>query len=216
MRLILARHGQTDWNSQFRIQGQSDIPLNSNGIRQAEMLALRLKDEPVDAIFTSPLRRASNTAEAIGQFHKVAVEKLDDLKELDTGELDGLYYPDIKTKYPEFSQVWINDAASARLPGGESLPELQNRVWACIDDIRQKCYDLNVVMVSHFFAISTILCKVFKMSLSDIRRFSLSVSSISVLDFSGEMIKLESFNDTCHLQKDISTIPLLDPSFDGK
>ena len=215
MRFILVRHGQTDWNSQFRVQGQSDIPLNGNGIRQAEALALRLKDELLDAIYTSPLKRASRTAEAIGRFHKVEIQTIDDLKELDTGDLDGFYYPDIKTECPEFSRVWINDAASARLPGGESLPELQNRVWACVEDIRKKCQNLTtVLLVSHFFAISTILCKVFEMSLSDMRRFRMSVSGISALDFSGGMIKLESFNDTCHLQKEISTTSLPDPSFD--
>ena len=79
MRLILVRHGATDWNQQRRIQGLSNLGLNETGRGQAEALAQSLKDVKVDAIYTSPLRRAQETARAIGRFHQVEVVALDGL-----------------------------------------------------------------------------------------------------------------------------------------
>jgi broad specificity phosphatase PhoE len=198
MRLILVRHGETEWNREYRVQGLRDIPLNDFGRVQAEAIATTLKDEAVEAIYTSPLQRALETANSINQFHQVEIIILDGLKELNVGELDGLYSPEMKSKYPDFYQSWKADAASARMPGGESLPELQDRVWASIQSILDKSGKL-VIVVSHFFSLLSLLCKVFDLSLSEFRRFNLMLGSISMLEFSEEKAKLVSFNDTCHL-----------------
>jgi broad specificity phosphatase PhoE len=77
MRLILVRHGETDWNREYRIQGHSDLPLNEFGKAQAEAIALALKDGMVEAIYTSPLCRAFETAKAISQFHQVDITTID-------------------------------------------------------------------------------------------------------------------------------------------
>lgn len=202
MRLILVRHGETEYNHEYRVQGQSDIPLNESGKRQAGLLAQALQHEAVEAIYTSPLQRAAETAEAIDRFHRVPIRKLDGLKELDAGEVDGLYYPDIASKYPEFHRIWVDVADQARLPGGESLPELQARVWDSIQSIVDADHSSTVVVVSHFFALLCLLCKVLDLSLSEFRRMSMTVGSISILDLPespGGKIKLVAFNDTCHL-----------------
>ena len=87
MRLILVRHGETEYNREYRVQGQKDIPLNESGKKQAGLLAQALQHEAVEAIYASPLQRAVETAEAIGRFHQVPIRKLDGLKELDAGEV---------------------------------------------------------------------------------------------------------------------------------
>ena len=102
MKLILVRHGETDWNKQRRVQGLSNLGLNETGRKQADALAQVLRKEKVDAIYASPLRRARETAQAISRFHKVEVVTIDGLKELDVGEVDGMTYEEMKVHHSEF------------------------------------------------------------------------------------------------------------------
>lgn len=200
MQLILIRHGQTDWNKEYRVQGQSNLPLNESGIVQAEAIAQALKDEKVEAIYSSPLSRAFGTAQAVSELHQVEITTITELQEMDVGETDGLYYPDLKTKYPDFFRLWTVDAPQARFPGGETLPELQERCWGAIQNIITKNHKDTIVVASHFFALLTILCKVLGLRLSDFRKLNISVASISKVEFNGNNTKLVSFNETCHLE----------------
>jgi len=88
MQLILVRHGQTNWNKEYRVQGQADLPLNASGKAQAEAIGRALKNETVDAVYSSPLSRAFETAQAIDTFHQAGITTLDGLKELDVGETE--------------------------------------------------------------------------------------------------------------------------------
>ncbi len=199
MRLVLIRHGQTDWNKEYRVQGQADLSLNESGRAQAEAIASFLKDEPVEAIYSSPLARALETARVIERSHQIDTIADDKLRELDVGEVDGLYYPSLKTEYPDFFKAWTIDPASIRWPGGESLPELQERVWDAVQGIISRNHTRSVVITSHFFVLLTLLCKILDLSLSDFRKLNISVASISVVEFVGDKARLVSFNETCHL-----------------
>ncbi len=199
MRLILVRHGQTDWNTEYRAQGQSDVLLNQAGEAQAEAIARALKGAPIEAIYSSPLSRAYQTAQAIGRFHEVNIMTDDRLKELDLGEMDGLYYPSLKTVAPDFFNIWTTDPASVTWPGGETLPELQRRIWDAVLSIISGNCNRCVVIASHFFSLLTLICQVLELNLSEFRRLNLSVASISSLEFVGEKGRLVSLNDTCHL-----------------
>ena len=200
MRLVLVRHGQTDWNKEYRVQGHGGLPLNEIGLAQAEAIAQMLQNEPVEAIYSSPLERAFQTAEAINRFHNIDIKINDNLKELDVGETDGIYYPGMKTSYPDFFKVWADDPAVARWPGGESLPELQTRVWRVVENIvAENCKEL-VVIASHFFALLTLICKILDMDLSNFRKLNLAVASISIIEFYDGKFRLVSFNETFHLK----------------
>jgi len=210
MRLILVRHGATDWNQQRRIQGLSNLGLNETGRKQAEALAQSLKDVKVDAIYTSPLRRAQETARAISRFHQVEVVALDGLKELDVGEVDGLTYEEMRLRHSEFFTKWMSDFTSVRLPGGGTVPELRDQCCAAVQDIvkkqqpgmGEKCDEGEkvVVAVTHFFPIMCIICNTLGLDLSYCRRLRLDVASMCTLDFHPERAVLVSFNDTCHLR----------------
>jgi len=210
MRLILVRHGATDWNQQRRVQGLSNLGLNETGKRQAEALAQALKNERVDAIYTSPLRRAQETARAIARFHKVEVVTLDGLIELDVGEVDGMTYEDMRIHHGEFFTKWMADFTAVRLPGGGTVPELRDQCCAAVKDILgkqrtvagEKCGDEDrvVVAVTHFFPIMCIICDTLGLALTYFRRFRLDVASMCTLDFNPERAVLVSFNDTCHLR----------------
>ena len=131
MKLILVRHGETIWNKEKKIQGITDIGLNEKGIEQAEKLAYSLQKEELDAIITSPLRRAYDTAQAIGKYHDISIKVEEDLQELNAGELEGLTWPELE-RYPEFLAKWKLDNASVPMPKGESHMDVQNRVWPVI------------------------------------------------------------------------------------
>ncbi len=205
MRLVLVRHGETEWNRQRRVQGLSNLALNETGKKQAEALARALSKEKVDAIYSSPLRRAQETARAISRFHRVDVEILDGLKELDVGEVDGMTYEDMKVHHGEFFARWMTDFTSVRLPGGGFIPELRDQCCTAIRDIvkneRQRDRDdRTVVVVTHFFPIMCIICDCMGLDLSHCRRLRVDLASISVLDFEADRTVLVSLNDTCHLR----------------
>ncbi len=208
MRLILVRHGETEWNRQRRVQGLSNLALNETGRRQAEAVARALKNEKVDVIYTSPLRRAKETARAIGRFHKVEVEIRDGLKELDVGDVDGMTYEDMKIHHGEFFTRWMTDFTSVRLPGGGFVPELRDQCCMAIQDIvkkeqRVESDDRVAVVVTHFFPLMCIICNSMGLDLSHCRRLRLDLASISVLDFNTDSTVLVSLNDTCHLREGI-------------
>jgi len=199
MRLILVRHGETSWNKENRVLGHTEIELNEKGRKQAERLALTLRDETVAAIYSSPLRRARETADRIAQFHGLPVVTEDALKEVDAGELDGLTYQEMMERYGDFLKEWIKDDPSLKMPGGESMDELQKRTWPVVEGIVSGHPDGVIILVSHSFAILTIICKAIGLSLSRFRRLRLSIASISILNFGERGTSLLLFNDTCHL-----------------
>ena len=204
MKLILVRHGETAWNRDGVVQGRKDIELSELGRQQAELVALALKEEPIEAIYTSPLKRALDTAQAIARYHQAPLESDARLMELDAGELDGLTYQEMRSNYSEFLKEWARDAGPVKLPGGECLQELQDRAWPCIERLKDRYPKGTVVVVSHNFAILTIICKAMGMKLSDFRRLRLGVAGLTVIDFGERGAVLALLNDTCHLRTEPS------------
>ena len=208
MRIILVRHGETEWNRQRRVQGLGNLELNETGRKQSEALGRALRNEKVNAIYTSPLRRARETACAISRFHNIDLEILDGLKELDVGEVDGMTYEDMKIHHSEFFTRWMTDFTSVRLPGGGYLPELRDQCCTAIQGIVKKEQkvendDRVAVVVTHFFPIMCIICNSVGLDLSHCRRLRVDLASISVLDFNAYSTVLVSLNDTCHLREGI-------------
>ena len=197
MRLILVRHGETTWNKEKKIQGITDVGLSETGIEQAEKLAFSLKGEKLDIIITSPLQRAFDTARAIAKYHDISIKVENDLHELNAGKLEGLTFPDLMLRYPEFLAKWMIDHASVVMPDGESLEEVQNRVWPVIKRISETFQ--NALVVSHSFVIITILCKVQNLNLSHSTKLRISVASKTCLEIENGTAHISCFNDTGHL-----------------
>ncbi len=127
-KLILVRHGETDWNRVDRIQGWLDIPLNEKGRRQAERLAEELAGMKISAIYSSPLKRAFQTAEIIAEKYHLSVQKVSDFKEINQGKWQGLPVSEAKKKYKNLYQRWLTHPLEVVPPGGESLEEVYQRV----------------------------------------------------------------------------------------
>jgi len=136
LKLILVRHGETYWNKDRRVQGgDSDIELNDTGLKQASKLAVFLKNEPITAIVSSPLRRAMATAQVIADYHQLPVEIDEGLKELKVGDLEGVSISGLRTTFSRFLLKWWQDGEATKLPNGESLLELQERSWKVIEGL---------------------------------------------------------------------------------
>ncbi len=198
MRLTLVRHGETRWNKEKRIQGISDIELSDLGVAQADRLSQALQNEEFDRIVTSPLKRAYDTARAISRYHDVPITVEEDLRELNAGEFEGLSFPDIKDRYPDFLDRWMVDHASVRMPRGESLQDVQNRAWPVVQWVTHTAR--NALVVTHSFVIIAILCKVQNLDLSQPNQARISVASRTCLEIENGTGRMIIFNDLDHLQ----------------
>jgi broad specificity phosphatase PhoE len=146
------------------------------------------------------LQRAVETAKTIAKYHdnlEVRIEP--ELRELEVGELEGVPIADLGADFSHFLVQWHDGEGKEKLPGGESLADLQSRVWATAQRIVAE-HQGNVVLVSHYFVILTIISAALGLPPSGIRRFRVSVGSISVLDFKNGVPCLASLGDTCHLK----------------
>lgn len=200
LRILLVRHGETGWNKAGSFQGRTDIGLNQQGRVQAGALGVALRQEPLKAIYSSPLSRAMETARAINRYHKVPLVQYEGLMEMDLGDFEGLLGSDLNKEHPEFLSKWREDAASVRMPNGEALQEVQERAWAVVQEIIETHHEGTVLLCAHNFVIRTILCKILGMPMSDFRRFRLSVGAISVIEKSSGRYSVVCINDTCHLE----------------
>jgi len=196
----LVRHSETDWNHEGRVQGSgSDRELTETGKQQAESIGLRLRQENIQAIYSSPLQRALDTAQAIARHHQVEVQIEPSLSEIDAGELEGVL---IKKRGSYLNQLLARergDESISKLHGGELLTEVQQRAWSTIQRLADKHGDGVIVVVSHYFVILSIICSVLGLSLFEMGRLKLDVGSISTIVFDERGARLALFNDDCHL-----------------
>ena len=193
-RLILVRHGETEHNRNRLTLGRAEIPLNVRGIAQARAVAASFLRPPA-AIYTSPLRRAADTAGAIALATGASVAVEPDLVEMEVGDMEHLAPADLRARYPDFLKQWLSpDAGDARMPGGETLREVQDRAWAAIERIRVAHPDGEVVAVTHNFVILTVVCRAIGLPHASFRALRVEVGSRTVLELSDRGNTLLSLN----------------------
>jgi broad specificity phosphatase PhoE len=166
--LWLIRHGQTDWNVEGRWQGQSDVLLNSAGLAQARLLAGELVGKHFDAIYSSDLQRARQTADILSARLNLSVQIDPRLREIHQGEWEGKLISEVKQRYVQAFSLRVKDPISARAPGGESTLEVANRLRQAADDIAHIYPAGRVVVVSHGLALATLICQANKISLAEV------------------------------------------------
>jgi probable phosphoglycerate mutase len=200
MRLILVRHGETEHNRGNITLGRADVPLNEHGLAQARAAAATFVRAPV-AIYASPLRRALDTAAAIVDATGAPLHVEPALIEMDVGEMEHLGRDELRSRYPEFLRTWLSgDAADARMPGGETLREVQERAWGAVETMRAAHGDGEVVAVSHNFVILTLVCRALELPLAGFRRIRHAVGAISVLEVREGAAAVLKLNDDAHLR----------------
>lgn len=200
MRLILVRHGESEWNRIGRYQGQEDAPLSDLGLRQAEALAKRLASEQFDAIYASPLQRAKRTGQAIAQYHSgVPFIEEPALLEIHHGDWQGLYAADVRERYGEQLDEWRTFPTRAQMPNGESFSNILKRTLNFRERVQREYGDGTVVVSTHDVVIKILIADALGMHMDRINRLWITNASISVVEYSGDLPFLVSLSEACHL-----------------
>ncbi|RPK12592.1 histidine phosphatase family protein [Priestia endophytica] len=196
--LYLVRHGQTDWNKNGLVQGQTDIPLNSTGVEQAQALAKRFQKENIDVIYASDLKRAYGTAEEIAKVKNMRVsEGLRELRERSFGELEGAELPLLQEKFPNLSTDWRED-----LPLNiESLGHMQKRMVKELTNIMTNHQDEDVLVVSHGAAINVFIHYVTSGE-NGTGKILLANTAVSTFTFENRKWAIGTLNDASHWIKE--------------
>ena len=201
MRVTFIRHGATEFTTSGRMCGQLDVPLSSWGRLQAHTLGHRLAGRPFDAIVTSPLARARDTAAVIGD--ALGLEPVEDLRfgELYLGGLEGQHTSVLRDDPTGFAARWKKAPARVRFPGGESMRDVARRAWAGLEDIHTQYPDGHVLVVSHMFAISALLCRILGVSVGRFRMFCVDVGSLSTVQLDRKAFRLMVLNDISQFER---------------
>jgi len=206
--IILVRHGETEWNVNEVFRGSLDIELNQTGIKQAKLLAEYLSNLKIDAIYSSPLKRALATAEIIATYHKLNVEIAPGLIDFDYGKWQGLPHQEVKDKYKKLYAEWINSPEKVKIPAGGSLNDVRKRATGVVDNVIAK-YEGTVILVSHRVVNKVLICALLGLDNSHFWNIRLDTCGITTFIYENERFILTKHNDTSYL-KPIHTAPLSD------
>lgn len=197
-RLIFVRHGQSEWNRAGRLQGYEDSDLSDLGRDQAARLRDRLEREVIDAAYSSTATRALDTGRiAIG--HRLPIETLDTLREVNLGVWEGREAAEVKKRYPEQADLWFRAPSKVRIEGGEPLRSFRQRVTKAISRIRRQHETESVIVFSHGGVICAYLTSLLGLKLDDLWRFKILNGSVSVVIWPNGSPRIELLNDTSHL-----------------
>jgi probable phosphoglycerate mutase len=200
-RILLVRHGQTEWNRIERFRGRADVPLNEIGLAQAEATGRRVAAEwQPGAVYTSPLSRAVKTAEAIAKHFGLQVMQHPGLADIDYGEWQGLTPEEARLRWPDEVDAWYNRPGLAHIPGGETLSDLRARAMQTVNELVARHAGETFVLVGHTVINRIILLGVLGLGNERFWRIKQDTCAINVFEAEGGDYTLVSMNDTCHLR----------------
>lgn len=199
-RLLLIRHGQTPWNALGKIQGCTDIDLEEAGILQAQLLSERLNGN-FSAIYSSPLKRAYETACILAAPTDLKPVALDALREIHFGKWEGLTFKEVAAQYPDALHTWRTDPVTAPLLGGDgSLKNASLRGRQILLELTTKHRGETIVVVSHGGFIKSALLGLFELPMTMYQQMTMGNTCITTIRFNEQGLPiLEGLNDTRHL-----------------
>ena len=199
MQIILVRHGETIANKEQLVLGTSDVPLTELGRDQAKAATkkISLMDPSPTILFSSPYQRAKETARYISNYTNLNPIFIDGLKEMNSGEMEGIKASDMNDKYPDYMKSWRRDHSTARPPGGETLGEVHTRAWKSILNIFDEYNESLVVVVAHLFPIQGILCNVLGIKSNNFEKLVIDLGSLSFIEIENDSSRLLRMNDIC-------------------
>lgn len=200
LRLLLARHGVTTYNVEARIQGQQNIPLSPSGEQQAAALGIVLATVPLDAIYSSDLQRARQTAEAVARHQPCPVILWPALREIALGLFEGHTSAELVEEYPQELAAWRSDPVGTAPPGGETRRQLFQRAIAAYERVLAQHAHGSILWVTHGGIISMVLDYVLGIDIRHpgfFRRDNCAITELAAQPGHVEVIRV---NDTCHLR----------------
>ncbi len=194
-KLILIRHGVTEWNLKNRYAGFTDVELSSEGKRQVAKLRPRFKKLTVHKVYSSNKKRALQSARIV--FKRTKIELLADLREIHFGIFEGLTYEEIMAKYPAIYKKWFKDPFATAIPKAERLGDFRKRVVRAFRNIISLNKDKTVAVVCHGGSISIYLNHILKSR--DFWQRIPGAASLSIVEHKGRRAEIKLFNDSSHL-----------------
>ena len=205
LRLIVIRHGETDWNVQQRFQGHVDPPLNGHGCSQARRLGERLAMEQVDQLVCSDLLRTRQTAAPLAEAWGLTPQPLNTWREQHFGELEGLEVAFVQKTRPELWATWLQQQGDFALPGGgESMRQFHQRVMGALDDLVQRFAGQTVAVVTHGGVLDMLWRTARQEPLSGLRQCPIPNCGVNRLRHGGDRLHIDMWADGKHLSSDLA------------
>lgn len=196
--VILARHGETEWNVGQIFRGRIDVDLNQTGVEQAKLLGQHLTEREIEAIFSSPLKRALKTAEAIAGPHHLKVTASPGLIDFDFGQWQGLNLEQVRDRYPELQRQWLDSPDRVTIPGGERLDDVRSRALAVVNESIER-YGSTAVLVSHRAVHKVLICALLGLDNSHFWNIKLDTCGITTFNYENDRFILAEHNNTSFL-----------------
>ena len=197
--IILVRHGETEWNVEEVYRGTRDIELNEAGIKQADLLGRYLSDWKLEAVYSSPLKRALDTANTIARYQDISVQVTNDLIDFNYGEWQGRSAQEVKKLYPTLHDEWHNNPHKVKMPRGESLADVTKRANAIVNKVVTE-YEGSIVLVSDRVVNKVLICSLLGLDNSHFWNIQQDVCGITIFNYVDGLFILTRHNDTSHLK----------------
>lgn len=203
-RIILVRHGQTEWNIESgageRFRGRVDLPLDDTGLAQAHALAERLANRLIVAGYSSPLKRAVETARPIAQQLSLPVQPLPGVIDIDYGDWQGLSSAEVAKVYPDLYRRWLEKPHLVKFPNGESLRQVRLRGMATLKEVTPRHEGRVVLLVAHQVVNKVLVCAMLGLDNCHFWRIRQDNGCINVFEHQDGIFAAVLVNDTCHLR----------------
>jgi broad specificity phosphatase PhoE len=182
---VLVRHAETVEETAGVVYGALDVDLSPAGAAHARRLAAAVAALDPVAVYTSPRRRAADTAAALAAAGRTRVEVLDGLRELDFGAFEGRRYDDLRVEFPDAYERWMTEPTEVRFPGGECFADLRDRAVGALRSVRSAHADATTVLVTHGGVVRALLGHVLGLRDQDVFRLDQAYGAVNVVDFFG-------------------------------
>ncbi len=213
-RIILVRHGQTEWNvgagAGERFRGRVDLSLDDTGLAQAQAVAERLADHPIVAVYSSPLKRAVETARPTAQQLGLPVQPLPGIIDVNYGDWQGLSHPEVATSYPDLYPRWLETPQRVRFPHGESLRQVRLRGMAALKEVAARHEGQVILLVAHQVVNKVLVCAMLGLNNSHFWHIRQDNACLNVFEHQDGIFTAVLINDTCHLQGQVSVLLFAD------
>lgn len=203
---MLIRHGEAEGNFVRKFHGFYNSSLTDKGRLQIERLALRLKGEHIDFLYSSDLDRAYDTAKAVNKYHKLDIIKDCDFREINGGKWEDMPWDDLPVLFPEIYENWLNNPIETKMPEGETMREFNERLVFGVHKLIKKHEGKAICIASHGTAIRSLVCYFSGRAFSELDHVEwCDNASLTVAEYENEKFTITINGENDHL-KDISTI----------
>jgi broad specificity phosphatase PhoE len=200
-RILLVRHGRTEWNKGEIFRGTVDIPLDDQGRREAACAREWLRSEKLDAAYASPLSRAMETARIILEPHGLSVTPHPGLTDLNYGDWQGVSLGEVRQKYPELYRMWKQTPHTVVFPNGEGLASVRDRALGAVQEIVTRHLGKTVLLAAHRVVNKVLVMALLGLDNSHFWRIGQDTAAVNEFALEDGVWICRKVNDTCHLRE---------------